>query len=104
MKITRTARFRREGTKVLFEDKPLEPKAWSFDARALTIGKVMVGKDRGNNYKYFVDFTVPELLSAIETTLDATTKTRAEKAVAASSISALRELLLAEPSDETAKP
>lgn len=102
MKITRTARFRREGFKVLFEDGPPPAIGWHYKSLDSTIGKMLVGKDRGNNYKYFVDFNASEMLSAIETALDARTDTRAEKAIARSSLAALRELLLTDSDSKKA--
>lgn len=62
----------------------------------------MVGKDRGNNYKYFVDFNASELLSAVETALEARTDTKAEKAIARSSLAALRELFSTESNSKKA--
>lgn len=102
MKITRTAYFRKEREKILFEDNPLEPIAWRYRPNVSIIGKTLVGKDRGNSYNYFVDFTPSELLSALETALDARTDTRAEKAIARSSLAVLRELLSTEPDSKKA--
>lgn len=93
MKIVRTAMHRREMDKVLLEEPQSETRPWLIPPKASIMRKRLDGRDRGNSYKYFIELPLDELIGALSAALDGRTTTPAERAIAASSLAAIKVLL-----------
>ena len=94
MKLTRTGRYRNRGTSTLSSEDLAKRTTWNLPTWN-PLGEVtffISGTDRGARYHYDITFTAADLIKILEPSLSK--MDAASRAVAASAIAALRELLV----------